>query len=131
MTDRDFRRIALALAGAVEGEHMAHPDFRVQSRIFATIHPDPRRGSLMLTPEQQARFLEQDPQAFSPAAGAWGRSGSTYVLFEAADEELVGEGLTLAWQNAVAKGPTKSRSQRTNAKAPKRNGANGRRPRKL
>ena len=117
MTARDFRRIALALDGAVEGEHMSHPDFRIRNRIFATIHPDPRRGSLLLTPEQQVRFIERDPVAFTPAAGAWGRSGSTYVLFESADEEMVGEGLTLAWQNAVAKGPTKSRPKRPQAKA--------------
>jgi hypothetical protein len=42
LTHNDFRRIALALSEAVEGAHMGHPDFRVQNRIFATIHTDPR-----------------------------------------------------------------------------------------
>ena len=28
MTPEDFRRIALGMQGAAEGEHMAHPDFR-------------------------------------------------------------------------------------------------------
>jgi len=36
----DFRRIALGLSDAGEGSHMAHPDFRVNGRIFATLHPD-------------------------------------------------------------------------------------------
>ena len=37
MTAEDFRRIALSLEGAEEGSHMGSPDFRVGSRIFATI----------------------------------------------------------------------------------------------
>jgi hypothetical protein len=34
MTPAGFRRIALGMEGAVEGAHMAHPDFRVNKRIF-------------------------------------------------------------------------------------------------
>jgi hypothetical protein len=43
------------------------------------------------------------PDVFLPENGAWGRGGSTRVLFAAADEEIVGEALTLAWQNKIAK----------------------------
>ena len=39
MTADDFRRITLALEGAVEKAHMGHPDFRVNGRIFATSTP--------------------------------------------------------------------------------------------
>ena len=34
MTAKDFRRIALGLQGTIEGEHMAHPDFRANGRIL-------------------------------------------------------------------------------------------------
>lgn len=108
-SQHDFRRIALALAGAIESAHMGHPDFRVGNRIFATIHHDPGHGALTLTPEQQQRFIRDYPDAFVPESGAWGRSGSTRVFFGLAGEEALGEALTLAWQNAVAKGPSKSR----------------------
>ena len=40
MTDDDFRDIALALDGAIEGAHMGHPDFRANSRIFASLRAD-------------------------------------------------------------------------------------------
>jgi hypothetical protein len=40
MRENDFRRIALGMEGAVEGAHMGHPDFRVNNRIFATLHQD-------------------------------------------------------------------------------------------
>ena len=37
------------MEGAVEGAHMGHPDFRVNARIFATIHPDQQFGMVKLT----------------------------------------------------------------------------------
>ena len=100
---KDFRRLALALDGVVESAHMGHPDFRAHGRIFATIQHDAACGALMLTPEQQRRFLDDNPTAFKPAAGAWGASGSTLVHFASIDEETMGEALTLAWQNALDK----------------------------
>ena len=77
---------------------MGHPDFRANNRIFATLHPDARRGMVKLTPEQQAEFVQRHPAMFAPENGAWGRQGCTRVLFEAADSETVGEAMTLAWQ---------------------------------
>src|SRR5262245_65054159 len=80
---------------------MGHPDFRVQNRIFATIHADPRHGMVKLTPEQQQAFVRDFPKVFAPESGAWGRGGSTRVIFSEADDELVGEVMTLAWQNII------------------------------
>ena len=97
----DFRRIALALDGVVEGAHMGHPDFRAHGRIFATLHADRLHGMVKLTPEQQARFMGGHP-GFAPESGAWGRQGCTRVTLAATDAETLGEALTLAWQNVEA-----------------------------
>lgn len=99
-----FRRIALGMTGAVEGAHMDHPDFRANGKIFATIQTD-ERGMVKLTPDQQRRFVADHPEAFVPENGAWGRQGSTRVLFVAADDEVVGEAMTLAWQNTASARP--------------------------
>jgi len=100
MTPTQFRKIALGFDGAVEASHMNHPDFRAPNgKIFATIHAGSTQGMVKLTPEQQERFIRESPDMFSPAAGAWGRQGATIVQFAAADPELVGEAMTLAWQN--------------------------------
>jgi hypothetical protein len=94
-----FRRIALALEGAWEGTHMGHPDFRIDKRIFASLHPGNECGMVKLTPDQQAAFIEDHPKAFSPEAGAWGRSGCTRVVLASIDENILGDALTLAWRN--------------------------------
>ncbi len=81
MTAADFRRIALSLKGAEEGSHMGSPDYRVGGRIFATLASEKQGdGNLMLTPEQQADFVEEQPDIFLPIAGGWGRMGMTRVL---------------------------------------------------
>ena len=109
MTIAGFRRIALGLTDAVEHRHHDHPDFRVGGRIFATLaYPDPTWGMVVLTPEQQRTFLQDHPEAFTAVKGKWGAQGCTLVRLAAADEEALGEALTLARQNAVAKGPTRS-----------------------
>ena len=108
MTAAGFRRIALALESAVEGAHHGHADFRVGNRIFATLgYPDTSHGMVVLTPDQQRAHLREHPKAFLSVKGKWGAQGATLVHLRSADEETLGEALTLAWQNAVAKGPTR------------------------
>jgi hypothetical protein len=103
MTARDFRRIALQMKGAVESAHMGHPDFRANGKIFATLHADNTAGMVKLTPDQQQEMMGNNPEMFSPESGAWGRSGSTRVHLDVADEETVGNAMTLAWQNTSTK----------------------------
>lgn len=112
MRENDFRQMALGMEGAVEGAHMGHPDFRVNNRIFATLHHDRAFGGLALTPEQQERLLREHPDAFEPASGAWGRAGATTVRLALVQEEALGEAMTLAWQNIVSKGAPRSTRKR-------------------
>jgi len=107
-TEKDFRRIALGMKDAIEGAHMGHPDFRVNGRIFATLHHDRLWGMVKLSPEQQETFVRQYPAMFVPESGAWGRQGCTAVRLKLVDEETLGEALTLAWQNTVRELAAKS-----------------------
>jgi hypothetical protein len=102
MSAADFRRIALGLKDAVEGAHMGHPDFRINGRIFATLHSDQKVGMVKLTPEQQEALVREHPAAFVPENGAWGRQGCTAVRLAVVDEETAGQAMTLAWQNGAA-----------------------------
>ena len=113
LNHNDFRRIALGMQDAVEGAHMGHPDFRVNGRIFATLHGDLERGMVNLTPDQQHEFVRENPKVFTPENGAWGRQGCTRVQLDAADSDIVGEAMTLAWQKAVHSPTKRPRSKRT------------------
>ena len=94
----DFRRRALAFPGAEERAHMGHPDFRVNGKIFATLHGAGKgTGAVMLLPEQQELAMAAEPEAFSPAAGAWGRGGSTMVRLDAVSDEWLERTRGWAW----------------------------------
>lgn len=94
----DFRRSALSFPGAEEKAHMGHPDFRVGGRIFATLHaPDSGTGMVSLLPEQQDLAIAAEPEAFRPAAGAWGRGGSTLVSLAMVSDEWLERTLDWAW----------------------------------
>lgn len=119
MTPNQFRRLVLGFDGVVEASHMNHPDFRAANgRIFATLNEDLTRGMAALTPEQQADLIARAPETFIPAAGAWGRGGSTLIVLKNADAELAGEAVTLAWQRISAMPASKGRAakQKTAAK---------------
>jgi hypothetical protein len=99
MNAKDFRRLALKLEGAEEGSHMGAADFRVGGRIFATLaHAAKGYGNLMLTPAQQALFVEDQPEVFLPVAGGWGRKGVTHIRLQAANEDLLAGALRAAWK---------------------------------
>jgi YjbR len=104
MAPATFRKLALALPGAVESAHMSHPDFRVGGKIFATLgYPDEQWAMVKLTPEQQAEIVRSEPAMFQPVKGGWGRGGATNVHLRAAQVAPVRAALALARQNLAAR----------------------------
>jgi len=105
----DFRRIALSFPGAEERAHMNHPDFRVGGKIFATLgSPDAEWGMVALLPEQQELAIEAEPDSFKPAAGAWGRGGSTLVRLDRVSDAWLERALGWAWQKRAPTGERRS-----------------------
>ena len=104
MNAQDFRRLALLLEGAEEGSHMGAVDFRVGGRIFATLASLKQGyGNLMLSPEQQAAFVDEQPDLFLPVAGGWGRMGATHIRLASANEDALAGALHTAWKLRVEK----------------------------
>jgi hypothetical protein len=102
LTAADFRRMALGMKDTIESAHMGHPDFRVHGKVFASLQADEAWGTVKLTPDEQRRFIEREPETFVPAAGAWGHQGWTRVQLAFAEEDVLGEALTMAWQITAA-----------------------------
>ncbi len=108
MTANEFRKLVLSFPDTEERAHHGHPDFRVGGKIFATLgHPDETRGMVQLTPEQQAEFIHDHPQMFSPAAGKWGLNGSTIVNLPKATKTVLRIATEAAWKNGLKKGEKK------------------------
>jgi hypothetical protein len=83
---------------------MGSPDFRVGGRIFATLASQSQGyGNLMLTPEQQAAFVEELPEVFVPITGGWGRMGMTHIRLIAANEDVLAGALRMAWKLRIDK----------------------------
>ena len=106
MTEDSFRQLALSMPQAQEASHMGHPDFRVKSKIFATLFAgadDADDGMVKLTPEQQEEFIAKNPEAFSPIKGAWGDRGYTQVRLASANKAAVKRAILAAWTNTAPK----------------------------
>lgn len=115
VTPQEFRRLALSHPGAEEQSHMNHPDFRIAGKIFASLgYPNDEHGMVKLTPELQNEFMKREPRAFRPAAGAWGRAGSTSVVLTAASRSVLTEAIAAAVRiTSVPKPAKKSRPRKT------------------
>jgi hypothetical protein len=113
MNAKDFRRIALSLESVEEGSHMGRPDFRVGGKIFATLSSQSKGyGNLVLTPEQQAVFVEELPDVFVPVAGGWGRMGITHIRLASTTEDVLAGALRTAWKLRIERNAKSARIKR-------------------
>ncbi|NBJ12638.1 MmcQ/YjbR family DNA-binding protein [Microvirga arsenatis] len=103
MTPDDVRRLALALPETSESAHMDRPDFRVRSKIFATLHLGEHRAVVKLTPEDQQIRVEAEPLVFAPVPGKWGLQGWTNVNLTLTDEVTLQSALFAAWSTVAPK----------------------------
>jgi hypothetical protein len=101
LTRDDIRAAALALPEAYEGSHFDVQDFRVNRKIFCTIHADQPRAVLKLDPEDQHNLADGD--AVQPVDNAYGRKGWTYLYFERLPPEKLPGLMRMAWATVAPK----------------------------
>jgi hypothetical protein len=104
MTAADFGRIALSLEGVEAYAQARLPAFRVGGRKFASLPSQAEGyGNLMLTPEQQAVFVEETPEVFLAIPGGWGRMGHTHIRLAEASEDVRRGVPRTAWKLRIDK----------------------------
>lgn len=94
-------RYALALPEVEQGRHFDIPDFRVRGKIFCTARPAEPLAMVKLPQALQEAVIALHPHAISPAAGAWGRGGSTLVRTDLAPESLLADLIVSAWRHVA------------------------------
>jgi hypothetical protein len=82
---------------------MKRPDFRVRSKIFATLHPDDQRAVVKLTSDDQQMRVEAEPLVFAPVSGKWGLQGWTTINLALSDEVTLKSALLAAWSTVAPK----------------------------
>ena len=100
---QEVQALALAMPEAVEMAHHGFPSYRVAGKIFATLRADPPRLMVKLPVEDQHNLCEAHPDVIAPVPGYWGRKGSTFVDYAAADTPLIQTLLHLAWSGVAPK----------------------------
>ena len=104
MTAAGFRKLALQLPEATEGEHFGVADFRVANKIFATLAYQMKGyGVLLLTPDQQEGMIADAPEIFAPVPNAWGRKGATLVKLSAVNADILKAVLRTCWLRRAPK----------------------------
>lgn len=105
----EARDLALGRPGAEEYDHFGKPAYRIgpkkkgakPGRTFMTLWIDEGYAVLMLDQEQQARLLEQDPEAFRPHPSKWGEKGATIAQFSALQARRFAGALQIAYDHAA------------------------------
>ena len=95
------RDLALAFPSVSEVPHWHRLAFRTPRKIFATLDTEARDLNLMFNQDLRDFYCEQDPQAFSPVPGGWGRRGATRCDLEAVNEVILISALKAAHQLAT------------------------------
>ncbi|MFN6176031.1 MAG: MmcQ/YjbR family DNA-binding protein [Flavobacteriales bacterium] len=103
MDEQLIRPLALELPGALEQDHFGKPAFSVKKKIFCTWWVHEERAVIKLTPEQQAEWCAELPDAFAPLPNKWGQHGWTNVYLPVVNERTMRHILDRAWRNVCPK----------------------------
>lgn len=96
-------KLALSMPEAVQKAHFEQPDFRVRGKIFAGVSREGHRATLKLTPVLQQAVMDSSPDVFSPAPGAWGRGGWTFVALAKVKHAELAHLVAEAWRLVAPK----------------------------
>ncbi|HET8697345.1 MAG TPA: hypothetical protein VFO94_07665 [Gammaproteobacteria bacterium] len=103
LTTQQACELAHELPDVSMRDHFGSDAFRTPGGIFATVWHDKQTVNLMLTPEQQRRFVALDGNAFVAIDNAWGRNGATTANLRTVDLGQFVEALRTAWHNSAEK----------------------------
>ena len=103
VTIQAARQAALSLPETEEYRHFYLPAFRVNKKIFATIHEDKSFMMVKLSLLDQSVFCSFNSEIIFPLPGGWGKHGSTFINLQKVKKNLFMDALTTAWKNIASK----------------------------
>jgi hypothetical protein len=98
VTIESARIAALSLPETETKSHFNIPDFRINNKIFASLHTDKRYMMIKLSPVDQSVFCSWGKGAVFPVPGGWGRSGATFFDLRKIKKAMLYDALACAWK---------------------------------
>lgn len=95
------RKAALSLPESEEKPHFQLTSFRVNDKIFATIHADKNYMMVKLSAIDQSVFCSYDKDVIFPVPGGWGRKGATFINLKKVNRAMFVDALTMAWKTTA------------------------------
>ncbi len=96
-----FKQVALSFEEAAEQPHFEKTSFRINKKIFATLHIENEKATLKFSEADQAIFCLINKDLIYPAGGSWGKKGWTVVELKGIKTELLKQALTAAYCNTA------------------------------
>ncbi|MEO6253064.1 MAG: MmcQ/YjbR family DNA-binding protein [Ferruginibacter sp.] len=103
VTVETFRQMALALPDAIELPHFDRASFRINKRIFATLHEQKKIAVLMFSPLEQSVFCAFDKNIIYPVPGGWGKQGATIFELGKIKKGMVKDALHVVYNEVLNK----------------------------
>jgi hypothetical protein len=107
-TAKQFRELAMSLAGTTEAPHFDRRAFKAK-RIFATLAPDGLTANIRFPSEEQEFRCEAQPDAYRKIPNKFGDSGWTIATLSALTAEELHAALAAAWRYQDLKKPASRR----------------------
>ncbi len=95
------RQSALSLPEVEEKSHFETPDFRINKKIFASLHEGKNLMMVKLSLVDQSVFCSYDDTVIFPVPGGWGRKGATFVNLKKVKKPMLMDALTTAWKTVA------------------------------
>lgn len=98
-----FRKLAMDYPDVAELPHFHLASFRINKKIFATLHEKDNRAMVRLSLVDQSVFCTYNNTIFYPVPGAWGKKGATFIDLKNAGKRVCKDALQCAYHLAASK----------------------------
>ena len=95
------RQSALSLPEVEEKSHFQTPDFRINKKIFASLHEGKNLMMVKLSLVDQSVFCAYDTDIIYPVPGGWGLKGATFINLKKVKKAMLLDALTTAWKTVA------------------------------
>ena len=95
------RQSALSLPEVEEKSHFETPDFRINKKIFASLHEGKNLMMVKLSVVDQSVFCAYDTDIIYPVPGGWGLKGATFINLKKVKKAMLLDALTTAWKTVA------------------------------